>query len=740
MRMPSTIAFALWICFGLIFVGAAAASASDMPPLQEGTNLDDCVERLQRLGGGWCEIRLPGEHPSISAVWPQNLDRKTRFIVGPKAILGAWGGAAFDEENKLLYFTGGGHADYGGNEVYEFDLKTGQWTRLTDPSPLDFLVLHRPASEKRPARYCWVPDLRQVPGAAHSYDALQFSRATRTIFYARGGIGVGACFNDTEREVQPDDPRLFTGEMAEVGAYEFNPSRTEMRNGLAPLTWRRLFTIDTRATRIKRPRSVELPDGSLLIGGHFTLYRFDPKTGRLGERAETLAAMGDGPAVYHPDGYVISLLNSLTVHDVSTGIVQTLSVPGLHGKGLAADARGRLVTWNGAGLVMTLDFRAGERTWRLFDWGDQGPPNVGGRGVYSKWQYIEDQDVFVGLASHTTGVWVYKHPDGMEGIEISNLNIQQVVDQAKPGSIVTIPAGVYGQGLFIGKSLTVNAKDAHLWGIAEKKGIVNVKCDNCSVVLEDFHGEGRKAGCLEGNCAGIKAEGVNFDLTVKRAHIDNTVMGILTDNRGGRLVIEDSLIENTGLDDSTKTLGHSIYAGKINSLVVRRSTIRNTNGDGHILKSRAEDTEIEDVRLLGEQGFHSRAIDFSCGGALRVTNSVIQHGENTDNPDMIAVGTERRSCGEIRPSEVSITNSWIIIDRDRSADERARKYGPNFLFRWRAPMASLELRGNHFVNLDRWSTTDAEKGEIAIPDYSSQNVICDDRGDCGLQQDQLPPL
>ena len=92
---------------------------------------------------------------------------------------------------------------------------------------------------------------------------------------------------------------------------------------------------------------------------------------------------------------------------------------------------------------------------------------------------------------------------------------------------MVIPPGTYGQGLFIDKSLTVKLKDVRLWGVANDKGIINVNCDGCTVVIEDFYGEGRKAGCLEDNCAGIKAEGNNFRLTIRRAHIDNTVMGIL---------------------------------------------------------------------------------------------------------------------------------------------------------------------------------------------------------------------
>ncbi len=195
--------------------------------------------------------------------------------------------------------------------------------------------------------------------------------------------------------------------------------------------------------------------------------------------------------------------------------------------------------------------------------------------------------VFVGLSNHTTGVWVYRHPAAMPGVVPAKTDPQRLIREATPGAVVTIPPGLYGQGLFIDKSLTVRLKDVRLWGVAKDKGIISVKCDGCTVVIEDFHGDGREAGCLGGNCAGIKAEGIDFRLTVRRAHIDNTVMGILTDNRGGRLVVEDSLIENTGLNDRSRILGHGLYAGKIDALVVRRSTIRNVNSAGHILKSRA---------------------------------------------------------------------------------------------------------------------------------------------------------
>jgi outer membrane protein assembly factor BamB len=697
------------------------------PPALQGHNLANCRAQLERQGGGWCEIRVPGVKPSISSVWPRNPDARTRMVVGPSAVLRAWNGAAYDKAEQLFYFLGGGHADYGGNEVYEFDLKTGRWSRLTEPSPLNFLFRFRDKSSRKAARYCWSPDMRREPGSAHTYDGVQFSSRTKTIFYMMMGAANGSCFDDKAGKFDGDSRILFARDRG-VGVFEFNPSRSETRNGLAPLTWRRLA--DPKRARLRYPRSLELPDGALIVGNRTGMYAFDPVRGVVGKRLWRNGDIGDGTAVYHPVGLALSLHSKdLLATSLRTGKLKRIPAPAMHGKALAVDANGIVFAWDGRSRILTVDPRAAEPRWRYFDWAGAGPAD-GHNRVYSKWQYVAGSDVFVGLSNHTTGVWVYKHPAAMPGVELAALDPQQIIDEAQAGTVVTIPPGLYGQGLSIGKSLTVRLKDVRLRGVARKKAIINVRCNGCDVVIEDFHGDGREAGCLDGNCAGIKAEGDTFRLTVRRARIDNTVMGILTDNRGGRLVVEDSVIENTGFEDRSDTLGHGVYAGKIDALILRGSTIRNVNGAGHLLKSRARATVLERSRLLGEHGFHSRSIDVPCGGLLQVTNSVIQHGEKSDNEDVIALGTEPGNCPS-RPSQVSITDSWIVIDR-------GGLLGSNLLFRWRSPMASLELRGNRIVNLGKWSSAGTQRGDIKIADHSQYNEMCGNRAACGLRGDQVP--
>ena len=320
---------------------------------------------------------------------------------------------------------------------------------------------------------------------------------------------------------------------------------------------------------------------------------------------------------------------------------------------------------------------------------------------------------------------------------VSTLNPQKLIYEAKPYSTVTIPPGTYGVGLHINKSLTVKLQGVNLHGIAKRKGIISVTCNGCTVQLEDFHADGRAAGCVVGACAGIKAEGVKFDLTVKRAHIDNTVMGILTDNRGGSLTLEDSLIENTGLNDQSTILGHGFYAGIIDSVIIRNSTIRRPFGDGHVFKSRAGNTLIENSVIAGVDGLQSRTIDFPCSGILIIRNSTLQHGENADNPDVISVGTEPKWCqNALRRADVSVVSNWIIIDRDESPDERAKDHGHNRLFNWRAANIDVTVADNRIVERTNRFRFD---GEGKVPDMSGQNQLFDSRAAAGLGPKEIPP-
>ena len=714
----------VYTAWGLYAPSCWASDAAPHPlqQLQRKNNLAACVATLNATKGGWCEIRPQHNASSITSVFPSDLDPRIHMVVGPKAVLGSFNSAAIDSEHKLIYFFGGGRSDYGGNEVYEFDLNRGQWARLTDPSALEFLFRRRRATANRPSEYCWIPDTRHQPASTQTFDGFEFHPHTRTLLLIVGAPAIGSCFKDTTAAFANDARVLSTPRGAPPwGVYEFNPSRQQVRNGLQPSSWRRVSDI-----RWPYPRLAILPNGTVIAGRRMQLWRvrFDNNQFSVGSVHSKTSDLGDGNAIYDQRRNLVWSLHERTLLGLAMDgtISHRLPTHSQLGRSLQLSNDGKLMSWSGWSEVSVLDPDISEPRWQTLEWDEHGPQH-GGHRVYGKWRFLSDLNVFVGISSHRSGIWVYRHPVNAKMITWSTRNPQQLIARAKVGDTVRIPPGIYAHGLFINKSLTVQLKGVELRGVANNKGVINVRCDGCRIVIEDLKANGRKAGCIFYNCAGIKVEGAQFDVTVRRAQIENTVMGVLTDNRGGSLRIEDSLIEDTARFSNGRTLGHGVYAGKIDAVVVENSTIRRPFAKGHILKSRAVRTVVDHSKLLGLDAPHSRSIDMPCGGTLTVADSVINHGEHTDNFDVISVGTEPRSCGQwMRAGDVTIMRSTIAIDRDRSPDEPAHKAGPTGLFNWRTDLGALNVSHSKIIRRQGadlvWN-----HGATAIPDLRSSNRV-----------------
>lgn len=358
----------------------------------------ECLSVLG-LQGGFCELST-----KISSVYPPITDVNRRFG-DPKNVLVAWGGAAYDKVNKVFYFMGGGHADYAGNEVYSFDLKTAQWKRLTDPSPLDFIGYASGSSDA----YIKIPDIRKVPGASHSYDGLQYRQETGTILYntstPSGKIAAPATSS-------PADSNFIDGEERKA-IYEFNPSATETRNQLAPLTWRKVSR-----ERLYYPRSVILNDGSYLVGDKFKLYKatFNADNQLITGLTpfSNQPDWGDGFARYDEERNLIWSKHdaSLLSFNALTGkLVKKVTHHTSKGKSLAIANDGELVMWDGCSTIDTYDPETD--VWSSKYWGDAGaqPCNQynGYNRIYGKWQHIEGR-VFAGVVNADHGVMIYVKP------------------------------------------------------------------------------------------------------------------------------------------------------------------------------------------------------------------------------------------------------------------------------------------------------------------------------------------
>ncbi len=387
----------------------------------QGVNLDDCVAKLQGPQGGWCEIRNPGDKPSIAAVWPPHLPPGVRMETGPQSVLLTWNSAALDPKRRLMYFTGGGHRDYGGNEVYRFDLNKGQWRRLTDPSILDRLFIANDVdarADKPWRRLCWMPDTLIVPASAHTYDGLLFSKRTDTLFLYVMRAANGSCFEDTEDSYH-DTPLVYGPRLeASLGWYEFNPSETETRNGLEPLTWRKVFgyqALRRAGIHAGFPVSAQLDDGRIVFGSRKRTAIYDPAR-PLPDSLRPFSHQADwgvGTMLYDPGRKLIWSIHRrvLLAFDARTGKkVRSIDAEIDHGKSLALDRDGHLVSWNGEARVHWLDPDEPSPKWHTLDWSDKGGPRAGDQRVYGKWVYLKDLDVFAGIATDKTGFWIYRQP------------------------------------------------------------------------------------------------------------------------------------------------------------------------------------------------------------------------------------------------------------------------------------------------------------------------------------------
>lgn len=681
---------------------------SNLPASVTGANLAECVKKLDAQGSGWCEMGKP-----ISSVWPTKLSYydSLRGMGGPRDILVAWNGMAFDRQGKKLYFVAnGGHGGWQGNGVYEFDLSKGKWTRLVDPRPLSFILRPNPNDPSanphaanapygtfifnKGQKTATITDPAFGPTSSHTYDGVQFSSKTRTIFWYAGiyGAPYGMFYSNKE-------------------LWEFNPSPSETRNGLKPLSW--------RMHHVKLggwPTFVELPNGDLFAGANFIHgWRFDPANpeATLKPAGGLGADYGDGNLIYDPVRRVMWFLSKYGIFQIPPNGHGTKFAPPAAGFGIGGAVRkGKIITWDGRNFIGEFDPET--KQFSLFDWTGKKPGKGDGK-VYSKWVYLPKEDVFVGVTDESTGILVYKHPDS-GGVRTTTVDPQHFIDAARPGGTAIIPPGLYIRGLVIKKSLTVKMAGARFIQPVGGRGTVWVDNPGGPVVLDGLTAD--EPPYCHTNCAGVRVQGRNYDVTIRNATILNQEMGVLTSNVGGRLVIENSVIGKTsGADPSS--LSHVIYAGYSDELIIRHSKIFDSNGLGHLVKSRAARTVIEDSQILGDHGRQSRVVDISCGGDLFITGSTLQQSDQTDNTELMMIGGEKLVNCEgkpTRPSKVVIKDSVIESWRDRSKDEPAWQDGPTGLIRWRAPgdpSSALILHNVKFKNID--ILVFAERGRPGLP-------------------------
>lgn len=327
--------------------------------------------------------------------------------MGCAGITEAWSGGAYGRGPRKMFVWGGGHNDYWGNEVYAFDLRSGRWERLTDPSPGSLVS----ASASDP-----LPDGR--PDSRHTYDGLQFIERTGRLFSQGGAIAPGGggssvtwLFDPATRVWQ------YAGDQGRPAGYglasAYDPADHSVIVRSTKALWR--YRPEDRSWTQVADFGVRPFWPRYEVGGN--------KRGAIDSKRRLFWSIGNndylvwdiadnknvsenwittGGGEYSNEGrvgrYPDQVLRS------GGGDIHNASAPGFD-YDLKAD---QFVAWKG-GPAYILDLSS--KTWKTGS--AAGAPAAQARtGTYGRWRYIPEYNVFILINGVSSNVFFYKNTPG----------------------------------------------------------------------------------------------------------------------------------------------------------------------------------------------------------------------------------------------------------------------------------------------------------------------------------------
>lgn len=349
--------------------------------IQMGIAFGGPIDNLQP--GQWYEV--PNSALVNSGVLP---NPTPPGYTGYGAIMSAWNGGAYDTKRDRLIIWGGGHGDYGGNEIYVFDINTLTWSRIWGPSS------NIPAV----GGSCSETYSDGNPASRHTYDGLvylptldKFWASGGSLYCGSGGGSSGTWMFDFTTSTWTRKANALGGQVTAMSDYD--PS-----TGLVY---------------------------SMVQSG--TLGAYNPNTDAWANRGNGTGWAEFDPArtmIYHPGKKILLIIGGggTLTYDMtqSKPSPQTLSTTGgsaivsVQGPGLAYDPTiGRIVAWSGGGSdVYSLDVNTG--TWTKYTATNSViPPSPSDtKGTYGRWRYIPSKNVYIAVNSIYNNVFFYKLSSG----------------------------------------------------------------------------------------------------------------------------------------------------------------------------------------------------------------------------------------------------------------------------------------------------------------------------------------
>lgn len=185
---------------------------------------------------------------------------------------------------------------------------------------------------------------------------------------------------------------------------------------------------------------------------------------------------------------------------------------------------------------------------------------------------------------------------------------------------------------------------------ADYKGIYVVNGDN--VRLENLELTGANIpvdSTYGGNGAGVRVQANGVVIHGCYIHDNqNGILGSPPTAGSGTLTVENSEFARNGMGAGCDVVGagctHNLYIGEFAKLVFRynwtHSIATDTANKGHLLKSRAQESDVFYNRITGENGFDSYEIDLPNGGLAIVVGNIVVKGPRAGNGISLNYGEE----------------------------------------------------------------------------------------------------
>lgn len=305
----------------------------------------------------------------------------------PACIMKAWSGGTYDTKRCRLLVWGGGHADYGGNEIYAFDVNTLSWSRIWGPSPIDAILAQWDGT-------CTYTYSDGNPVARHTYDGLTYLPVQDRFWIfggsltcGSGGFGIDTWTFDLtggrwERRADGPfgSPPLVTSAYDPTTGHVFMADESYVITEYDPVanTW----------VRYGNAGGVGLD-----------------KNGEIDPRRRLFVAVGYNSSNGEIRVYDLNQHPPIMQRVMTTGAVE---ITNARFPGLAYDpASDRIVAWSGGSDVYTLNLD----TWvwtRHIATNSVVPTPAASAGTYGRWQYIPSKNAFIGVNSIDEDVYIYK--------------------------------------------------------------------------------------------------------------------------------------------------------------------------------------------------------------------------------------------------------------------------------------------------------------------------------------------